>query len=58
MRVIGVKIWSSLPVSNKSLNKVKFKTTVKNISLSLSLEMLEKADDFWDIDQIIDELKA
>ena len=51
---MGAKIWNSLPVSIKSLNKFKFKTLIK----SISLEILEKADDFLDIDQIIDELKA
>ena len=53
-RFMGAKIWNSLPVSIKSLNKFKFKTLIK----SISLEILEKADDFLDIDQIIDELKA
>ena len=51
---MGVKIWNSIPVSIKNLNKSKFKTRIK----SISLEILEKADDYSDIDQIIDELKA
>ena len=51
---IGIKIWNSLPASIKSLNKFKFKTRIKNISL----EILEKADNYLDIDQIIDELKS
>ena len=50
----SVRFWNSLPVSIKILNKFKFKTLIK----SISLEILEKADDFLDIDQIIDELKA
>ena len=53
-RFMGAKIWNSHPVSITSLNKFKFKTLIK----SISLEILEKADDFLDIDQIIDELKA
>ena len=51
---MGAKIWNSLPVSIKSLNKFKFKTLIK----SISLDILENANDFLDIDQIIDELKA
>ena len=50
----GTKIWNSLPVSIKSLNKLKFKAKIKSSLLAI----LEKKDEFLNVDQIMNEIKA
>ena len=48
--IMGTKIWNSLPIALKILNKPHLKTELRTTLFEIIL--LERADDYIDIDQI------